>query len=569
MRLPEDVLRIVIQNLDPSGGLEGPQTLSSLCLTSKLLLELARPQLYSTIRIDDMRCAQDDEMMRMFELTSIDVDEARKAQRSRWMRVAFRRREYDIMKENWDAEQKLKEARGERKGRYFKKPDIFDEEESEPEDNGDEDLPERDYLDWGPTDILDPFSYQQLLSLEAHPHLAQLVKAIDFHGRLEGKPTSIIVERFLIVCPNIETILLYRGSVRSLAVHPRVAQVIVKRARNLKNLEVIDFAEMGSRTLFKKLSKLPRLSHLSLSCSNSRYPTEFSSVDFSLASLSTRSLTSLHLGSLFSPDFFESIPSRFLKSITSLGIAVRRETPDLSKFKSLQHLTITYGYTSHAVEALQTLSSINEIKSLELRTSNPLWRFEFIQRRDEREYDYDYWGSADDEDEDEDDNDESDDEEEGEQGGGRVGLAIPSRKVKTERELDSLVDLFDHLPPKIETLSIPSLLTEEEEREFTQAVETKLPPSLKKISLLREGNDKEEGGGGDVCSDENENSYKARRRAEREERKRNPVETWLDKVSKYLSEEKGVEVFRVQHWTGGRSERSLLSRLPSIRRGPL
>ena len=114
MRLPKNILGIVIEELDPSEGSSTTKTLSSLCLTSKLLLDLARPQLYSTIRIDDMRCTTDYSTVTVLKIMSkmlstivpTEVDNPAKAQRRpAWIDTLFREKEYEIAKKKWEEEQ--------------------------------------------------------------------------------------------------------------------------------------------------------------------------------------------------------------------------------------------------------------------------------------------------------------------------------------------------------------------------------------------------------------------------------------------------------------------------------
>ncbi|GAA5965322.1 hypothetical protein JCM3765_007164 [Sporobolomyces pararoseus] len=542
MELPKSILRNVIEHLDPSEGGSTTKALSSLCLVSKLVLDLARPQLYSTIRIDDMRCVRDYARASSNREVYSQWSEEQKAGQPIWLRTLYREKELKVRRREWEERQKVwreqREGGGEEDAKmndndnsegeeeeedhyHFYEPDIFDDADQDTYAHADDDppLPKLHYLNWGPTDILDPFSYQLLFTLEAHPHLAQLVKAIDLHGRVEGKPTSIIIERFLTVCPNIETILLYRGPVRKIADACLVLESIKKRAPGIKNLEVIDFDNECDRWLYEEISKLPNLSHLSLTCTP-REPIAFYPRDFPLRSLATRNLTSLHLGSIAVPEFFEQIPDYFLESITSLGIAVRRDPPNLSLFKRLRHLTVTFGYLSHATEALETLSSTNEINSLELRFSERIESTENGQRQYEDRVRHQMFGFG------FNFNEET-------TGGGTA-----------KRGLDSFIDLFDHLPTRIVSLSLPWSLSRREQKEFRTAVETKLPPSTRKIRLLASMGDSDP-------------EMSIRKQQER---------SWLLSTSRYLEQEKGVEVYRVQHWDGGRSERGALARFGESQR---
>ncbi|GAA5974934.1 hypothetical protein JCM5350_004510 [Sporobolomyces pararoseus] len=548
MRLPEDILRIVIEHLDPCEGLKTTKTLSSLCLTSKLLLELARPQLYSNIRIDDQRCEYDLTWMSSIRQSNGRLSNESLQARPAWVRTLFREKEYDVEKKEWQKQQEAKRQRGEEEYSFFYESDVFDE--------GDQDaygedehawpvLPKLNYRSWGPTDILDPFSYQLLFTLEAQPHLARLVKKLDFQGRIEGKPTSIIIERFLTICPNVETILLYRGAVRFLEDYPRVVGAIRRQAPNVKNLEIIDFNDEGSEEVFQGISKLSQLSHLSLTCTP-RYSIELSANAFPLTSLSTRNLSSFHLGSLWTSKFYERFPSHFLESITSLGVAVRRETPDLSNFKNLRHLTITYGYTSHAINTLQTLSPVNEIRSLELRLSETIFETEWKHRDWEEEAAGEYGES-------EEEHEPGDEDAQQQEEGGEGGFTVSSKKGKKEKELNSMVDLLDYLPAKLEELSIPSIVPWSDQEPFAEAVKTKLLlPSIRKIFLGETESEEEDDTSDDDDSDQEETDSSKRKQ------KKKRKETWLDRISKYLVEEKGIEVYRVKLWDESRKERSAM-----------
>ncbi|GAA5959473.1 hypothetical protein JCM3765_002338 [Sporobolomyces pararoseus] len=520
---------MVIEQLDPFDGLKTTQVLSSLSRSCKLLHGLAQPRLYSVVRIDDMRCKLDHAMVEFARIMKSGPGANDESKHPGWMRTMFREKEYMIEFNKWKEEQKLKEERGEKPQEdwEFEEPEIFDEGDQEAEDDRDRfsELPKLRYHDWAPTDILDPFSFRQLQILEAHPHLAKLVKKLDFNGRVEGKPSSIIIDRFLTVCSNIESISLQRGQVRYLPYEwVRVIEPIVNRVPKLKCLEIIDFDDAGCIELFEGITKLAHLEHLSLTCTPS-YPTEIGTDEFSLASLTTRSLTSFHLGSTATKSFFSEIPDHFLESITSLGVAVRREIPDLSSFKNLRHFTLTFGYISQAIEALRNLPTVNEITSLELRYSGLIAESEWRERKFEQ-------GDSEEE--------ETDSEDEGE--GGR----------RKKKELDSLVDLFDYLPPKLQYLSLAYDLSDPERKELKEVIETKFPASIRSIRLMDAvgeqqdaemfGYDDEEGYNTDDDDDRDRPEVKKRR-------------FWVDDISDLL-QTKGVEVFQGKGWLGERADRS-------------
>ncbi|GAA5987221.1 hypothetical protein JCM5350_003285 [Sporobolomyces pararoseus] len=534
MRIPEDLLKMVIEQLDPFDGVKTTQALSSLSRSCKLLHDLAQRQLYSVVRIDDMRCKMDHAMIEFSRMMQAEPGANDPSNYPQWMRTMFREKEYKTALDKWNEQQRLKEEMGEelQEGdREFVEPEIFDEgdeEEDEQDYYGDySDLPRLNYLDWAPTDILDPFSFRQLQVLEAHPHLAKLVKKLDFNGRVEGKPSCIIIDRFLAVCSNIETITLRRGQVRYLPWEwVRVIEPIVSKLPQLKRLEIINFDDGGCVELFEGIAKLNNLEHLSLTCTP-RYPMTIGTDEFTLESLTTRSLTSFHLGSMASKRFFRQIPDHLLNSITSLGVAVRRQIPDLSNFENLRHFTLTFGYVSQAIQALRNLPTVNEITSLELRYSGIIAESEWRERRMERSYS-----------EGEEEEMDSDDDGEGE-----------GRRRK-KKELDSLVDLFDYLPPKLESLSLPYDLSDPQRQEFRQAIETKLLPSIKKISLLdstAEQQNEEMYGFDEEDSDDDGVGGDGLEGKERR--------LWVDDMSDLL-ETKGVELFQVKGWDRELEDRS-------------
>jgi hypothetical protein len=520
---------MVIENLDPGEGLEVTQTLHAFCLSSKLLLQIARPQLYSLVRIDDMRNKLDMGLVKMHRMMkSMTHLTSGGPPLDWWMETVFRKTDYDVEKERWQ-ERKAKKEQAKEKGgdatsggnedseeeevhtnyNYFRPRDVYDEEEEGYGRSGNG-LPTIHPYDFGPTDILDPFSFTQLQSLEAFPHLGQHVKTINFYGRVEGKPTAFAIERFLKVCPNVETIILARGDVRFVGDWPSALDHIVKYAPNLKSLTILDHGERGSIEIFQSIEKLTKLKHLSLSCTPEDDGFhEFGSV-YDPSTLPT-SLTSFHLGSIATPGYYEELPTSFNQSITSLGVSVRRELPDITKFSNLQHLTIHFGLFCHAVEFLTTVSDSPTIKSLELCISDSIGRAEYQERRF---------------------NDESDEESDDGAAGGSSGK-------KKKKELDSMLDLFDNLPPNIETLSLLWILTGSPSKQLAEAVRTKLPTSLRKIRLLSDIGRKEE---------EEFPGFFSEGEDEEEDGKKSG--TWLDKLSKLL-DEKGVQLYRVPEEYGG------------------
>ncbi|GAA5886879.1 hypothetical protein JCM16303_006746 [Sporobolomyces ruberrimus] len=394
MRLPEDILRIVITYLDPGEGIASTKALASFCSSSKLFLSIARQQLYSLVRIDDMRCKMDLSYVKtevaLYGYTRCAPGKWTGSECIWWLKTAFRETEIAIDENRWKAWKARKEGRRAAGSEDPEDPEDeeFDEREFWPDielfdhadddvyrygyEYGHDDLPKLKPYDWGPSDILDPFSFTELRSLETFPHLGRHVKTIDFHGRTEGKPTALILERFLKVCPNVDPIVLARGQVRYLEDSIRALKHIVAYASNLTSITITDFGgDQAVPEFFQAIAKLNKLKHLSLTLTPAApsYVVEITPSMFDPLTL-PNFLTSFHLGSVATPEFYERLSDSFVNSITSLGIAVRRSTPNITRFTSLQHLTITFGYLSQAIELLETVSTSQTIRSLDLRYSN-------------------------------------------------------------------------------------------------------------------------------------------------------------------------------------------------------
>jgi len=460
-----------------------------------------------------------------------------------WVDVMLREKENERDERKWKKKKALRERKkgGQRnrrhspvddnddgEGNFWQTREVFDgdpEEEEEDEYYGDSDdyyprdksgLPKIHPFDFGPTDILDPFSFAELQSLKAFPHLGQYVKTINFYGRTEGTPTALILKRFLKLCPNVETIILTRGQVRHFPDSVRAIQHVVKYAPKITSLTITDFGEVGIWDLFSAISKLSKLKHLSLTCTpDGGYLNEIDTETSDPAAL-PNSLTSFHFGSIATPEYYTAIPTSFARSITSLGVAVRRKVPDISNFSNVQHLTVTFGQYCHGVDFLRTVSTSQTIKSLELCGSELLSGIEWQERRNEETKAYDEY-------------DEYDSEDEDGQGG---GYGQPAEKFW---ENDSILHLFDYLPPNLESLSILFPVDTPSDKQFEEAILSKLPKSIRKITLLASiGDDKQEGriGGG----------WNAEKM----------LENWLDKISKML-EKKGVDLYRCSVPYGGRS----------------
>jgi len=199
----------------------------------------------------------------------------------RYVEVMGRECEYDIQRKEWeilnpreevdeaDFDDDFEDAFYPEPGEFDMDKEDYDDEYDRPDyDEAELDGPHFPWEYFGPSDVLDPWSYQQLLALEKFPHLRQYVKTIDFYGRVEGNVPSKIVERFLKVCPNVSTVLLLRGHVRYL-VNDGLAVVgsLVAHGTNLTRLEIVDFNDnIAIHGLLSDLPQLPELLHLSLTC---------------------------------------------------------------------------------------------------------------------------------------------------------------------------------------------------------------------------------------------------------------------------------------------------------------
>ncbi|GAA5824932.1 hypothetical protein JCM5353_002936 [Sporobolomyces roseus] len=499
MRLPKSVLSLIASNLDPAENAFTSGTLASLCLVSKEVNAMATPMLWETVRINDLRHAPDLDLVYLYEDDSEDE-------------FAFYPEPggFDMDEDNYDHE--------------YDRSD-YDEEEM--------DGPHFDWDLFGPLEILDAFSYQQLLALETFPHLRQHVKTIDFYGRVEGNVPSKIVERFLKVCPNVSTVLLLRGRVRYLANDGLVVVgSLVAHGTNLTRLEIIDFNDnVAIHGLLSDLPQLPELLHLSLTCKPRERVFEWDLTGGILdrhRPLSQR-LKSLHLGSTVTPEILSYFASSSTTSLTSLGVTVRRQTPDLSAYRNLNHLTITFDEIERATKTLLTLSPDTKVTSLEFRCSHLVINAEHQQKESEKpssedgfseeEVDYSTW------------------------------MPAPYTPPVNPHVL-----LLQTIPSTVHTVSFPYLLFNSENEVLEAFKSDSVPSNLRRVCLVRAGkgmlsDDEVE----QMLDDKNEDSCLDERKEQ---------ELWLAKIGKVL-EKKGIDLIRVPDWYHEPRERTFLNRLAS------
>ncbi|GAA5886881.1 hypothetical protein JCM16303_006747 [Sporobolomyces ruberrimus] len=119
---------------------------------------------------------------------------------------------------------------------------------------------------------------------------------------------------------------------------------------------------------------------------------------------------------------------------------------------------------------------------------------------------------------------------------------IKLKPKKNSRELDTFVDLFDHLPPKLESLTILQVLHYPLDEDFEKAIRTKLPESIRQIGILAKN------------GDEYDSDYESGKMDQKKE-------TWLDRLSKLLEEEKGVGLVRVEENYGGEERSAMMGKV--------
>jgi len=538
MNLPKSVLSLIVSHLDPGENVRTSSTLASLCLVSKEIRSIATPVLWHKIRIDDMRHSPDRGMVELFyQLGVLNLDGTGKKMKDGttkeqlgWMKTLGRKCDYDVQKKAWE--------RSRARGRSSQDDEFYPDEENYDMDYDDYGSDDEGYgygsnrggdkLDpfkWSANEILDPFSYRQILALEAFPHLRPYVKLVDFHGRLEGVIPSKVIERILKICPNVETVLLQRAQVRYLVEDSlAVVSSLAKHSSGLKRLDITDFDDDTACTLLlSNLAKLTNLRHLSLTFK----PREWAEWN-ETPSMYTRSplpqqLQSLHIGSTISPSFFPFFSRSSTSSLTSLGVAVRRHIPDLSPFVNLRHLTITYDRIRRAINTLSTLPQSTKLATLGLRFSLQVVKAEHADVKLKTRLE-DFHPS-------EDDSEGSEEEE----------------TRQPDQPKNDFIALFRSIPSTVHTLSMPYILHPSEEANFKKALNSKsIPVGLRSIHLVRAA-DKI----GDDSEDEDD--------LDPEEMERRSQEKWLKSIVRLL-EKKGIDLLRVPDWLEEQRERSFLNR---------
>lgn len=451
-----------------------------------------------------------------------------------WMKTLGRKCDADVQKQQWEQAR----ARGTRtdEDEFYPDEEEYDIDE---DDYGSDDEgfgwgysrggggDKLDPFKWSANDILDAFSYRQLLALESFAHLRQHVKLVDFHGRLEGLVPSKVIERILGLCPNVETVLLQRAQVRYLVDNAlAIVNSLAKASSSLKRLEITDFDDDTAGTrLLSNLADMANLQHLSLTCKPRQWEEWNETSSMITRPPLPQQLRSLHIGSTISPEFFSFFSHSSTSSLTSLGVAVRRHIPNLASFVNLQHLTITYDRIQRAIDTLSLLPKTTQISTLELRFSVQVARAERADVKLKTQH-QEYHSSEDDYSEEEEDN----------------------QPRPPGQPSNDFIALFRAIPSTVHTLSIPYILHSSEEANFKKALNSKsVPIGLRTICLLRAAEKI-----GDDSEDEEDYD-------DPEEMDRKSQEKFLKMIVKVL-DKKGIDLVRVEDWCEASRERSFLAR---------
>ncbi|GAA5861953.1 hypothetical protein JCM8547_001537 [Rhodosporidiobolus lusitaniae] len=387
--LPAELVAKIIRAVDP---LEFGhfRTLAALCRLSKGYTELARRRLYSVVPIYDLR----DEFVKTFF--------------SKAERRAVSRSEEDHL---------------------FKCTDLSE---------------------YRP--VTDEIARARLVALDKHSHLAASPKKLVYYGYFETYGAFLTIGRNLQTCPNISSVHLVRNleTSSSTGVEFRDLQfddfgfqalepLVVMQGR-VVDLTLVGLSRANARTTVARVMReFKNLERFSFTIDNSDVYVDFvhrawtPTPSFSLKSFST----SVVLPSPYLSNLLHASSS----SLTSLEIAVSRESLELSTLTSLSRLALEFYHPSVVRDTLATVSSFAPLAHLELRY---LWRLE----RDALSLT----------DEDEDDEQEED-----------GGTYAASRDEAHEKD-GSFAALLAGLPSTLSHLSLPFLL------EDFPAPSSSLPP---------------------------------------------------------------------------------------------
>ncbi|GAA5827888.1 hypothetical protein JCM11251_007717 [Rhodosporidiobolus azoricus] len=306
------------------------------------------------------------------------------------------------------------------------------------------------------SDTVDRATNRAYAFYKTRPDLALLPKALVFHGAFYAERAATVVERFLRICPNI-------NSVRFVAsVPPPSFKYRLEMENNpeehenfdawsaltgcqnrLRSLAVERGKERHLDRVVATIGHFASLKHLTFSTSaeDAGFDLEY---DEQLQPPSFR-LTSLDLNALTQPALFKYFVSTSSCTLTSLSIAVHRNPFDLASLPALRELAIVYAREGVVADTLAT--SPSSVRSVELRFDHMVAGDSTFRCPDSD------WEDADEE-ECRWDSDEPDcpyDEflrRREEQFTRRI-----ERKVKAE-EANSLTNILDHVPGQITRLSL-------------------------------------------------------------------------------------------------------------------
>ncbi|GAA6025493.1 hypothetical protein JCM11491_002838 [Sporobolomyces phaffii] len=484
--------------------------LVSLCLASRELRDIALPVLYSKVKIDDMRHAMNMGLPMLLEMTPAGKEHL---VQTRWFTALGRDSEFEREQRRWDRRHPHEPFR----------PDV----ENPKYDIDDDDDP-----------------YDSRLTAAAR-RSTRSTTARPTSSTPSRFVTPRAIDRFLAVCPNVETAHFTRADVEFFEPSEELGfvEVLAKRAPKLSTLSIVDFTtnEDATEYLLEDLALLPNLRHLALTCLP-RDSSEWQEPSASelVARTLPQALESLHLGSTVSPAFLAAVAKNSYGSLVSLGVAVRRVPVDLAPFVHVRHLAVAYGQVARVPAVLRTLAHPDRLESLELRYSPQIAAAEYDDRRkrDTREREYYY----EDDDDDDDDDDESTDWED-EEGDGPRGLGGGKDK-KEKKPRNPWIALFRAVPASVTRVSIPYTFDRStvEPDEFLAAVKSDSfpPPSVRTVVLAHPGRDDDPPAKrGQKAKRIDSDDYEAL-----EERANG---RHLTKVAKVL-EAKGVDLVRIQDW---------------------
>lgn len=276
--------------------------------------------------------------------------------------------------------------------------------------------------------------------LKAKADLAKLPTELVFYGGFASERASIVVERFLKLCPNISTVRLLGmerpiGTMRGDYGYDEEVEVfdaltvLAGYKERLRCLAVERAKDYNLYHVFELVGRLSSLKSLSVSTivEDEGRDIEFQGEQEPL----TFQLESFELNALVEPDLFTHLVSTSLATLTHLSIALHRNSFDLSSLTSLTSLAIVYRKGRVVGETLDTAPS--SVRSVELRSDDMIagggiWR----RRRD--------WGSSDEE-------EDADDYE--------ARQAAREAREAEEKRQNSFAVLLTHLPSQITRLSLP------------------------------------------------------------------------------------------------------------------